>query len=210
LRESVIAAAITPTSRLLACAQPATAGIVRRTRDMTETMTQRLTVADAPAVGQYWEGQGGIFAGIVPDYVGTQPRFLIVATDEAVDLAWGGFGWTETGALDRDNGAMNTTLLAGCRSFGHDHEAARFAAEYVKDGHEDFYLPAQRELDVAYQTIRDQFNADDWYWSSTEQSSVMAYGRNFGDIDLPQLFKHMKARARPVRTIPVAADKTAA
>lgn len=171
---------------------------------MTETATQRLTVADAPAIGQYWEGQGGIYAGIVPDYVGTQPRFLIVATDEAADLTWGGFGSNETGALDRDNGAMNTALLAACRSFSHDHEAARFAAEYEKDGHRDFYLPAQRELDVAYQTIPDRFDATDWYWSSTEQSSLMAHGRNFGDVDLPQLFKQMKARARPVRTIPVA------
>lgn len=173
---------------------------------MIETTTQRLTLADAPPIGGYWEGQGGIYAGIVPDYAGTQPRFLIVATDEAVDLEWGGLGRSESGALDTDNGAMNTKHLNECRSVLHNHAAARFASQYARDGHEDFYLPAQRELDVAYQTIRDKFDASDWYWSSTEQSKLMAHGRNFGDVDLPQLYKHMKARARPVRSMPVAGD----
>ena len=177
---------------------------------MLETTTPRLTVADAPAVGQYWEGQGGIYAGIMPDYAGTQPRFLIVAMDEAVDVEWGGTGWTETGALDTDNGAMNTKHLDGCRSVFHNHDAAYFAAQYEQDGHKDFYLPARRELDVAYETIRDRFDATDWYWSSTEQSKLMAYGRNFGEIDLPQLFKSMKARARPVRSMPVATDSAQA
>ncbi len=173
---------------------------------MTEPTTPRLTLADAPPIGQYWEGQGGIYAGIMPDHVGTQPRFLIFATDEAVDVDWGGLGWTEIGARNPDNGMMNTQHLDVCHSVFHSHDAAHFASEYEQDGHKDFYLPSQRELDVAYHTLRENFDASDWYWSSTEQSKLMAYGRNFGELDLPHLLKVIKGRVRPVRSIPVAGD----
>jgi hypothetical protein len=159
-----------------------------------------------PRIGEYWPGQGGIYAGIMPDYVGTQPRFLIFSADEAVDLPWGGFGSTEAGASNTDHGLYNTRHLTGCTQPLHAHDAANFAAEYEKDGHRDFYLPSKRELDVAYVTIADTFDGNDWYWSSTEASGTMAYGRNFGDVDLPSLFKHTKGRVRLVRSIPVASD----
>jgi len=161
-----------------------------------------------PALGEYWPGQGGIYAGIMPDYVGTQPRFLIFATDEAVDLSWGGIGSTEAGAHDTDNGLRNTRHLTGCTRALHAHDAANFAAHYEKDGHRDFYLPSKRELDVAYETIADTFDRKDWYWSSTEQSQTMAYGRNFGDVELPSSFKHTKGRVRLVRSLAVASDKS--
>jgi len=176
---------------------------------MTETTTQGLTLADAPAVGQYWVGQGGIYAGIMPDYEGTQPRFLIFASDEVVDAQWGGPASEEPHARNRDDGWGNTEQLAECRQNTHSHEAARFAATYEKDGHDDFYLPSKRELDLAYETIRDTFDANDWYWSSTERSRLSAYGRNFGDLQLTSLLKHIDGRARPVRSVPVAAVQPA-
>ncbi|WP_116135357.1 DUF1566 domain-containing protein [Trinickia diaoshuihuensis] len=176
---------------------------------MTETTTQRLTLADAPAIGQYWEGQGGIYAGIMPDYEGTEPRFLIFAADEAGGVRWGGLGGLEERAGNTDHGWANTQQLAECRQRMHTHEAARFAATYEKDGHDDFYLPSKRELDVAYETIRDTFDATDWYWSSTEKSKILAYGRNFGDVDLTTMLKYIDGRARPVRSFPVAAAEPA-
>ncbi|MGG1946007.1 hypothetical protein AB1286_14490 [Trinickia sp. NRRL B-1857] len=176
---------------------------------MTETTTQGLTLADAPAIGQYWKGQGGIYAGIMPDYEGTQPRFLIFATDEAGNTQWGGLAAEEPRARNHDHGWGNTEQLAECRQRSHSHEAARFAATYEKDGHDDFYLPSRRELDLAYETIRDTFDATDWYWSSTDQSRVAAYGRNFGDLELTSLLKHIDGRARPMRSFPVAAAEPA-
>lgn len=176
---------------------------------MTETTTRGLTLADAPAVGQYWQGQGGIYAGIMPDYKGTQPRFLIFAADEAGNAQWGGLGSEEPRARNHDHGWANTEQLAECRLRTHSHEAARFAATYEKDGHDDFYLPSRRELDLAYETIRDTFDTNDWYWSSTEQSGVAAYGRNFGDLELTSLLKHIDGRARPVRSFPVATAQVA-
>jgi hypothetical protein len=176
---------------------------------MTETTTQGLTLADAPAIGQYWEGQGGIYAGIMPDYEGTQPRFLIFAADEVGGAQWGGLAAEEPRARNRDHGGGNTEQLAECRQRTHSHEAARFAATYEKDGHDDFYLPSRRELDLAYETIRDTFDATDWYWSSTEQSRVAAYGRSFGDLELTSMLKHIDGRARPVRSFPVAVGQPA-
>ncbi len=174
---------------------------------MMDTTIAQFTPADAPRVGEYWEGQGGVYAGVMPDYVGTQPRFLIFSADEALDVPWGGMGSTEAGAQDTDNGLRNTRHLTGCAQPLHAHDAAIFAAEYEKDGHRDFYLPSKRELDVAYETIADTFDRKDWYWSSTEKSKTMAYGRNLGDVELPALFKHTKGRARLVRSLPVASEQ---
>lgn len=171
---------------------------------MMATIAKPMALADAPPVGTYWRGQGGIYAGIIPDYVGREPRFLIFATDEAVDLPWGGFAAVEQGADHPYHGAVNTRDLVECERVPHVHDAAHFAAEYEKDGRRDFYLPSKRELDVAFATIRDTFDPTDWYWSSTEESETMAYGRNFGEVDTPSLFKHVKGRVRPVRSIPVA------
>ncbi len=167
------------------------------------------TLADAPPVGEYWEGQGGFYAGVMPDYVGTQPRFLIFAADEAVDVEWGAPGSDDHAALDTDNGAANTKALASCRHVAGPHEAAQFALAYEKDGHRDFYLPSKRELDVAYETIREKFDEQDWYWSSTQQSRLGAYGRSFGDLTVPLLPKHIKGRARPVRSMPVPSEGAA-
>ncbi|PMS20852.1 hypothetical protein C0Z18_09980 [Trinickia dabaoshanensis] len=176
---------------------------------MTEATTRRFTLADAPAIGQYWEGQGGIYAGIMPDYEGTQPRFLIFAADEMGGARWGGVAAQEERARNGDYGRGNTEQLAECRQPSHVHEAARFAATYEKDGHDDFYLPSKRELDLAYETIRDTFDATDWYWSSTEKSRMSAYGRNFGDLELTAMLKQIDGRSRPVRSLPVSAAEPA-
>jgi hypothetical protein len=169
-----------------------------------DAVTPRLTPADAPRIGEYWKGQGGIYAGIMPDYVGTQPRFLVFATDESIDQSWGGFASAEPGARDPYNGAGNTHSLVSCARRPHQHDAAHFADEYEKDGHQDFYLPSKRELDLAFHTIPETFDPKEWYWSSTEESKVMAYGRTSVEAELPSLFKHMSGRARPVRSFPVA------
>lgn len=171
---------------------------------MIDTTTRALALAEAPQIGQYWEGQGGFYAGIMPDYMGTQPRFLIFAADEAIDVEWGALGSHDASALDTDNGWANTKALTECNHVKHPHEAAQFASTYEKDGHQDFYLPAKRELDVGFETIRDKLDAEDWYWSSTQQSRLGAYGRTSGDLAIPLLPKHIKGRARPVRSIPVA------
>ncbi|WP_146013978.1 hypothetical protein [Trinickia dabaoshanensis] len=36
----------------------------------------RHPAAGTPAIGEYWQGQGGIYAGIMPDYAGTSSYHL--------------------------------------------------------------------------------------------------------------------------------------
>lgn len=157
-------------------------------------MTQSI---QAPSVGQYWEGQGGIYAGIMADLVGHEPKHLIFSADEAVDIKWG-TDYVEA-ATSRTDGVSNTNALLARRT---PHPAAQWAEDYEKDGHTDFHLPSIAELDVAYVTMPEQFFGNDMYWSSTERNASSAYARNFGEVDMDFLFKIFGARARAVRTIP--------
>ncbi|MGN6232179.1 MAG: hypothetical protein ACTHNZ_13585 [Trinickia sp.] len=163
-------------------------------------------LADAPKLGEYWRGQGGLYAGVIPDYEGNHPRVLIVADDQAIDVPWGGSGDVENGAHDRADGYANTRALIDCKVASHFHHAARFAWSYEQDGHDDFHLPSQRELDALNVTMPDTFDQTDWYWSSTERSSAMAWGRNFGGATIDTMLKHMPGRALAVRSVPVIED----
>lgn len=153
---------------------------------------------EAPAIGQYWEGQGGLYAGIMPDYVGHEPKHLIFSVDEAVDIEWG-TGYSPE-ATSRTDGAANTQALLAQRM---PHPAAKWADDYEKDGHTDFHLPSIAELDVAYVTMPERFVENDMYWSSTDRNAAMVHARNFGDMDMPFFFKVFAGRARAVRTVPV-------
>ena len=172
---------------------------------MTDS-THGVRLADAPQLGRYWSGQGGLYAGVMPDYEGHAPRALIVADDEAINVAWGGAGEAESGANDKADGDTNTRDLVDCRKLSHFHQAARFAAAYEKDGHHDFHLPSKRELDVLYVTVRNSFDQTDWYWSSTEKSAALAWGRHFGGESMDTMLKHMPGRALAVRSVPIIDD----
>jgi hypothetical protein len=160
---------------------------------------QSVAAVVPPAIGEYWPGQGGIYAGIMPDFVGHDPRHLIFSTDEAIGVEWGGYLVHEPGATSSHDGEANTRALIASR---YSHPAAEWADKYVKDGHTDFHLPSRQEWDVASVTIREQFVKNDWYWSSTEQSPTMAWGRNFNGHDLLYSYKTFSGRARAVRTVP--------
>jgi hypothetical protein len=154
-----------------------------------------------PGIGEYWPGQGGLYAGIMPGSEGHHARHLIVSVDEVDGVAWGGWNASETDARSSHDGSTNTWALMGC---GHAHPAAQWAADYTKDGHTDFHLPSRRELEVAAGTMRDAF-APAWYWSSTEHSWATAWGRSFGNDEARRIVesKYESGRARAVRTIPV-------
>ncbi|WP_206950988.1 hypothetical protein [Trinickia acidisoli] len=153
---------------------------------------------NVPAIGDYWAGQGGVYAGIMPDYVGSRPYHLIVSIDEALAVAWGGYGREEPKARSKSDGDANTQVLERCP---HRHPAAHWAADYRKDGHDDFHLPAQLELEAAMTLLSDHFTPSDWYWSSTDHSATEAEGHNRNGVDFAQMFKTFEGRARAVRRI---------
>lgn len=129
-----------------------------------------------PRLGEYWDGQGGIYAGVMPTEDGGLAH-RIVSIDKAEGIAYGGYNHKTDGADSKIDGAANTLALTGDSA---DHPAAKWCANYVKDGHSDFYLPAQRELSLAWATIAHVFGPH-WYWSSTHSSANSAWGQTFVD-----------------------------
>ncbi|MGG1948991.1 hypothetical protein AB1286_29995 [Trinickia sp. NRRL B-1857] len=147
-----------------------------------------------PEVGAYWDGQGGIYAGIMPARDGKRPYHLIAAIEDGVDLQWGA-GGNEAKSLH--DGLENTRALVERE---HDHPAAEWASKYTKDGCSDFYLPAQRELNLCYATCAEQFEKD-WYWSSTQYSALNAWYQHFDDGTQDYADKDLTGRARAVRRL---------
>jgi hypothetical protein len=164
---------------------------------MSEVIAEASLALKAPRIGEYWEGQGGIYAGIMPGEDGQRDYHLIVSVDEGVELEWGGYGSSVEGAGSRYDGAANTKALLAS---SHDHPAAEWAGKYTKDGHIDFHLPAQRELNLCYATIPGKF-APDWYWTSTQSSAHGAWGQYFDDGNQFFAYKSYAGRARAVRRL---------
>lgn len=152
-----------------------------------------------PQVGAIWEGQGGLYAGIMRGANGAQNHHLIVGTEDGLRLEWGGFGKRIEGADSKLDGFANTKALLASK---HSHPAAQWAVEYRCDGHSDFYLPAQRELNLAYATLAEEF-AGDWYWSSTQYSADNAWLQLFNDGTQSFALKDRYGRVRAFRSIKI-------
>lgn len=151
-----------------------------------------------PQLGEYWEGQGGIYAGLMPGENGQRPYHLIVSEESAECVEWGEYGQKIEGADSRIDGAANTKAILAADG---DHPAAQWAAQYTKDGHSDFYLPAQREQNLCFATIPDKFETDDWYWTSTQSSAGYAWTQDFDDGSQGHAGKDYAGRARAVRRL---------
>lgn len=123
-----------------------------------------------PAIGEYWPGQGGIYAG---DFRGSDGTVygLIVGKEEDIGRA----RWAQAGERDLSDwdGLANTAALRN------DCPAAKLAAGYVIDGHTDFYLPARRELQLAAANLHDTFGKESWCWTSTPHGEYFAWAVDF-------------------------------
>ncbi|MGN6668400.1 MAG: hypothetical protein ACTHKH_15730 [Trinickia sp.] len=161
------------------------------------TISQATITSPIPEVGQYWAGQGGIYAGVLPSTSEHPAQHLIFSTDEGVDLAWG-LG-SDPIANSASDGAANTLNLV---RHGDDFPAAKWAHEYEKDGHHDFHLPSRQEWQFAATTIKDQFSNNAWYWTSTEYDYGDAYGENFAGVPNEHFYRAFHGNVRAARTIP--------
>ncbi|TDV04656.1 DUF1566 domain-containing protein [Paraburkholderia caballeronis] len=162
---------------------------------MTTTIESFLKSIGAPTIGEYWEGQGGALVNLRPADDSEKLSFLICSTDEARDLEWGSYGKRVKGADDRYDGRANTLALVNAAT---SHPAAEWCAEYSKDGHSEFYLPAQRELNLAYASCPRVFSPE-WYWSSTQFSATNAWDQTFGGGYQYGALKTRKGRVRAFR-----------
>lgn len=153
-----------------------------------------------PAIGQYWQGQGGFYAGLMrgpdgkPDY-----HLVVTAADlgEAKAVTWGGKGESEPGAESEWDGQANTTALLNS---AHSHPAAEWAGALVIEEHRDFYLPSRRELRLCWVNVPEQF-AKEWYWSSTQCSPNHAWLQYFDAGTQSYGREGSELRARAVRRV---------
>ncbi|MGG1946011.1 hypothetical protein AB1286_14510 [Trinickia sp. NRRL B-1857] len=164
-------------------------------------VTQATTPAPVtvPEPGQYWAGQGGIYAGVLPGNAEHGAQHLVFSTDEGVELKWSDTSVDQFAARSTFDGAANTETLIEAAG---DYPAAKWAHAYEKDGHHDFHLPSREEWDVAAAKIPSQFSNNTWYWTSTEHSYNEAYGENFAGVENESFYKVFTGNVRAARTIP--------
>jgi hypothetical protein len=150
----------------------------------------------APALGAYWPGEGGYNAGLVRGENGAPDYYLIVPVlTQQLRAAWGGYEEECEGASRASDGLANTKALLADSV---DHPAARLASEFNADGHNDFYLPARRELQVAEANVPELFEKA-YHWSSSQSSADSAYLVDFGGGWLSYHDKSHERLVRPVR-----------
>ena len=143
-----------------------------------------------PDIGDYWEGQGGHYAG---DFRGSDGSVygLIVSPGEDVGRAsWGPTGERELSDWD---GLANTARLRN------ECPAAKLAIGFELDEHSDFYLPARRELQLAAANVPHLFGKESWYWSSTPYSEDYAWAVDFEYGDTRYDYRPYEFRVRPFR-----------
>jgi len=157
------------------------------------------SASSIPAVGEYWDGQGGVYAGFVRGENGAPGWHLIVPTHPSAtndSIKWGPYN-VNVGVASHTDGRANTLALA---LLGEEYQAATWATQLEIEGHRDFYLPARRELALAEVNLADHF-AKGWYWSSTQSSADSAWVQTFGDGRQDYADKGYTDRARAVRRL---------
>ena len=153
----------------------------------------------APRIGQPWPGQGGIYAGIMAGRDGQPDYHLISAPADQgsfEDIEWGSYGKSVEGADSYFDGRANTTAMAAAGL-----ELGTRIRALVIDGHDDYYLPSQAEMHLLAANLKDQFEQDDWYWTSTQYSSGNAWFQDFSYGYQRSHDKDGEARARAVRRL---------
>lgn len=131
-----------------------------------------------PALGQFWEGQGGIRAGEIRGENGAPNYQLILPIDDRAkfkDVVWGEYGVKIAGADNDRDGYANTVAMAEAGS-----DLAQKILLLEIDGNSDFYLMARHEARLCYLNAPEQFDTDEWYWTSTQYSPTCAWVQDFG------------------------------
>ena len=145
-----------------------------------------------PAIGEYWVGQGGIYAGIRQYPEGL--CHVVFAAEDAGKHAWGPSG-TEVDAVSNIDGRDNDIPRFGN---GDGFPAFTAADSYAADGHLDFCLPSIGELNHAWLYIPESF-AKEAYWSSSQRSADYAFYMYFVGGGQGDYGKSFELRVRPVR-----------
>lgn len=152
-----------------------------------------------PPPGEYWHGQGGYYAGIIHNPENGARWHLIMAP-----MAFGPAKWMENCEQTKNansfyDGSANTRNMAYTE---HDHPIINDIVTAQIEGHFDYYLPAQRELNLLCINLN-HLCEKVWHWSSTQDDANYAWRQDFefGYQDLG--LKGTERAARAVRRLPI-------
>ncbi len=149
-----------------------------------------------PAIGEYWQGQGGIYVGRGRGRDGGHDYDLILPTDSRTIFKNRSIGTYEIdvkGATSDHDGLANTMALAAAGS-----DLCKEALEIEIEGHKDFHVPSRIDLRLLWANVPELFDKE-WYLSSTQYSSDDAWSQDFGGGTQYDNGKEFEAGCRFVR-----------
>ena len=149
-----------------------------------------------PAIGEYWQGQGGIYVGRGRGRDSGRDYDLILPTDSRTIFKNRSIGTYEIdvkGATSDHDGLSNTMALAAAGS-----ELCKEALEIEIEGHKDFHVPSRIDLRLLWANVPELFDKE-WYLSSTQHSSSYAWIQYVGDGVQLNGSKKVEASCRLVR-----------
>ena len=153
-----------------------------------------------PAIGEYWERQGGIYVGMGRGYNGSRDYCLILPTDAKAIFnkrILGTYGIDVPNAGSDHDGPANTIALAGAGS-----ELCKEIIALEIEGHKDFYLMSRTDAQLCWANVPEQFEKE-WYLTSTQYSSGYAWDQGFRNGYTDNYIKEFEARARACRRLPI-------
>lgn len=153
-----------------------------------------------PALGEFWEGQGGVYAGEVRGENGKPNYHLIRVTDPAAKIrgAWGRRGQNVSGANSFRDGAANTLAMLEAEC-----PIALAVSRLEVEGHRDLYIGAPFEYALCNLNARDEADEAGWFWTSTQFSPTSAWYQYFVDGYQDSNVKGFEGAVRPVRRLPI-------
>lgn len=129
------------------------------------------TATTAPAIGQEWPEQGGIYIG--SRLINGATHHVIIPGGKEFDLADVEFKDLSSAVTER--GEVN--------------------------GHADWRAPDQEDMMLAYINAPDLFEKEDWYWTAKPYGSYCAWAVGFENGDVFLWHRNDEFRVRPVRSI---------
>lgn len=125
------------------------------------------------------EADGSKYAGLNNAAV----PICTTASDDSVGISWnkGVHGHLVTGAINANDGVVNTNILDVLVNASSPYKAAKLCANLDRHGHTDWYLPSQTELSIieVNRAVIGGFANHD-YWTSTQYSGCDAVVIEFG------------------------------
>ena len=163
------------------------------------TTKQKLQTLKTPKIGQYWQGQGGVYAGMMRDGNHQWHLILAVAPESKIKAPWGEYGQLIEGEFSRVDGRHNMQLIFTAEP---ENKIVDCFAKLKIEDHNDFYFPAEYENNLICMNLPEHVEKT-WHWSSTQGSANDAWRQVFEDGDQYVTSKYGTLAARAVRRLAI-------